>query len=85
MELLDGGTSTAANPSHDFAAGGDYSATLTVTDNRGGTGSASTGTFHVTAPLPTAPVAAFTSSLQRADLHLHQHEHGCHRLVVGLR
>jgi subtilase family serine protease len=31
----DGGTSTAANPSHTYAAGGTYSVTETVTDNGG--------------------------------------------------
>src|SRR5690348_9212081 len=31
----DGGTSTAANPSHTYAAGGTYSVTETVTDNDG--------------------------------------------------
>src|SRR5207247_5991696 len=29
----DGGTSTAANPSHTYATGGTYTVTLTVTDN----------------------------------------------------
>ncbi|MFD0821258.1 PQQ-dependent sugar dehydrogenase, partial [Micromonospora zhanjiangensis] len=36
----DGGTSTAANPSHTFTANGTYTATLTVTDPAGATGSA---------------------------------------------
>ena len=58
----DGGTSTLANPSHTFASEGDYSASLIVTDNRGDTGTSSTGIFHVTAPPPTAPVAAFSAS-----------------------
>ena len=36
----DGGTSTAANPSHTYTANGSYAATLTVTDPQGLTGSA---------------------------------------------
>ena len=35
----DGGTSTATNPSHTYAAAGTYSVTETVTDNGGATGS----------------------------------------------
>jgi PKD repeat protein len=37
----DGTSSTAQNPAHTYASPGTYTATLTVTDNRGGTGSAS--------------------------------------------
>ncbi len=38
----DGGTSTAANPTHTYAAAGTYNVSLTVTDNLGATGSNST-------------------------------------------
>ncbi len=37
----DGGTSSAQNPSHTYAAAGTYSASLTVTDNEGATDSVS--------------------------------------------
>jgi PKD repeat protein len=58
----DGGTSTAAKPSHTYDAAGDYAVKLTVKDDRGGS---HTVTRTVTvAPLPNvAPVAAFTSTV----------------------
>lgn len=37
----DGATSTAANPSHTYAAGGSYTVSLTVTDDSGSTGATS--------------------------------------------
>ena len=42
----DGGTSTATNPSHTYAAGGTYSVALTVTDN-GGAGNTKTQSVTV--------------------------------------
>jgi len=54
----DGGTSTATNPSHTYAAGGTYTVTLTVTDNAGATGT-TTRTVTVAAaggdPDPSTP------------------------------
>lgn len=44
----DGGTSTATNPSHTYAAGGNYTVSLTVTDN-GGASNATSQAVSVTA------------------------------------
>src|SRR5262249_13267621 len=51
----DGGTSALPDPSHDYAHAGTYTVSLTVTDNRGGTNTATTSLTR-TAPdiLPTA-------------------------------
>ena len=54
----DGGSSTAANPSHTYATAGTYTVTLTVTDNDGATDSAS-ASVTVTAPTG-APCTACT-------------------------
>lgn len=51
----DGTTSTAQNPSHTFAAGGTYTVSLTVTDNRGAQSAATAKTVTVTPP-NSAPV-----------------------------
>ncbi|WP_344801810.1 PKD domain-containing protein [Microlunatus ginsengisoli] len=53
----DGGTSTSATPSHTFAAAGDQSVKLTVTDNEGATDSV---TKTVTTVAPTGPLATDT-------------------------
>jgi PKD repeat protein len=55
----DGGTSTAANPTHTYAAGGTYSVTETVTDSGNGTTSSKTSAVTVSASGGT-PVANFT-------------------------
>ena len=54
----DGGTATARNPGHSYAAGGTYSVTLRVTDNQGATNSITHG-VTVTQP-PVATQLAFT-------------------------
>ncbi|MEZ4424691.1 MAG: PKD domain-containing protein [Gemmatimonadota bacterium] len=57
----DGSTGSGATPSHVYATAGSYTATLTVTDNRGGTATASSAvTVNVPANIP--PVASYTFS-----------------------
>lgn len=59
----DGGTSTAANPSHTYSAAGTFAAVLTVTDPSGATGSASVSITVTASPLLNlAPTATFTVS-----------------------
>src|SRR5213078_710494 len=56
----DGATSTERNPSHAYATGGTYTVGLTVTDDKGATGS-TTKSVTVTAPNQ-PPVANFSAS-----------------------
>ncbi len=57
----DGTTSTAAKPTHVYAAAGSYNVTLTVTDNSGAT-NAVTHTVVVSAAANKPPVASFTAT-----------------------
>lgn len=56
----DGGTSTAANPTHEYTAQAVYDAVLTVTDNKGGTAT-TTATITVN-PNNVAPEVAITAT-----------------------
>ncbi|MEO6688571.1 MAG: PKD domain-containing protein [Dokdonella sp.] len=55
----DGGTSTATNPSHTYAANGTYSVSLTVTDNGGATNT-KTASVTVSSGANVPPVANFS-------------------------
>jgi PKD repeat protein len=58
----DGGTSSAANPNHVYAAAGDYTVTLTVTDNNGS--SASDATTASVRDVQSAPAVSINSTSQ---------------------
>jgi PKD repeat protein len=58
---------TSANPSHTYAAAGDYTATLTVTDDSGDTDSA-TVSVHAAANLAPTAMAAGTPTSGKAPL-----------------
>lgn len=60
-EFGDGTTDTGASTEHTYAAEGEYTVTLTVTDDQGRTHSTDTS-VSVGAPDHVAPTAAFTSS-----------------------
>ena len=86
----DGTTGTGRPPQHTYGDAARTPSTLTVTDNRGGT---DTATASVTvAPVPNvAPTAAIAApELHRADLHvrriaLHRPRRPDHHLRLGLR
>jgi PKD repeat protein len=63
----DGGSSTAANPSHTYGSAGNYTATLTVTDNDGATGSSSTLIQVTSPPVNQAPNASIAANPTSGD------------------
>lgn len=65
----DGGTSTAHNPTHVYAAAGTYTTTLTIMDaGHGLTSSVSGGTVTVAAPITGSVTASFTRTPAAAEV-----------------
>jgi PKD repeat protein len=62
----DGGTGSGANVGHTYSAAGNYTATLTVTDDRGATGKATVSISATTDPNVIAAPANLTASVSRA-------------------
>lgn len=62
----DGSSSSERNPSHAYAAGGEYTVSLTVTDNIGAQGSASKR-VTIAGPTNLSPTASFTSNCIALD------------------
>ena len=62
----DGNSSTEANPTHTYNAAGNYTATLTVTDNQGATGTDNVA-ITVNAPSNQSPVANASANPQSGE------------------
>ena len=71
----DGGTSSEPNPSHDYTSANNYNATLTVTDNRGGTASKSI-LIQVTGD-------CFVNCLRSTDIQLSGQNSGNNARITG--
>jgi PKD repeat protein len=69
-EFGDGNGSAGRNPSHTFAAGGEFSVKLTVTDDQSLTGSR-TKTVSVSLPANGAPTADFSVACSSLDCSFH--------------
>jgi PKD repeat protein len=64
----DGGTSTAAAPSHTYAAANTFTVNLTVTDNHGATGTCATSVTVVANQPPTCAISADPASPTTLDV-----------------
>ena len=83
-EFGDGMQSANQGPTHTFNATGDYTVSLTVTDNQGAAGSV-TKTVDVTAAAGGAPTAAFTVTCFSLDCTFADSSTDGHGTVVGFR
>jgi len=60
----DGSAGTGVAPQHTYAGGGTFQVTLTVTDDKGATGTTNKAVTATAAPVNAAPTAAFTATTQ---------------------